>query len=183
MTRTQHTFLLVFLFCSCIGCDQVSKDMARAHLRVDAPIALVSDTLHLFYAENPGVAFSLGHRLPADTRFWLFTIGGALALVGMFFVLLNRRGYAGRAGLALALLMGGGMSNLLDRFFNSGQVVDFVMVRGLPGVHTIIFNLADVLILTGLGLYLVNVWAETRREAAALDAAALQPAAAPAEPQ
>lgn len=161
MTRRQHTFLLLFIFCSFIGCDQVTKDMARDHLLAEPPVRMLSDTLHLFYAENSGIAFSIGHDLPPEVRFWLFTFGIGLTLTLVFTFLLKRRGYAGRAGLALALVMSGGVSNLLDRLFNGGHVVDFMMVQ-VAGISTVIFNLADVSIFAGLALYLFNAWEASR---------------------
>jgi signal peptidase II len=53
--------------------------------------------------------------------------------------------------VAAALIIGGGFSNLLDRLYNDGLVVDF-MNAGIGPVRTGIFNLADVAIMAGSGM-------------------------------
>ena len=59
-----------------------------------------------------------------------------------------------------ALIVGGGFSNLIDRLFHNGAVVDFLNI-GIGKVRTGIFNLADVAIMAGIGLLLIEAW---RRE-------------------
>jgi signal peptidase II len=54
-----------------------------------------------------------------------------------------------------SLIVGGGFSNLVDRIFNRGIVVDF-MNMGVGGLRTGIFNVADVAIMAGVGLLLLN---------------------------
>ena len=64
---------------------------------------------------------------------------------------------AGRAPLifALALVLAGGFSNLMDRFLNDGYVVDFISLGAGP-IRTGIFNVADVAITAGALLLLVQ---------------------------
>jgi hypothetical protein len=50
--------------------------------------------------------------------------------------------------LGLALMVAGGLSNLVDRLFQSGAVTDFMVLR-LGPLHTGVFNLADVGIVLG----------------------------------
>jgi signal peptidase II len=47
------------------------------------------------------------------------------------------------------LVIGGGMSNFIDRLLYGGYVVDFLNV-GIGSVRTGIFNVADVFIVTGV---------------------------------
>ena len=56
--------------------------------------------------------------------------------------------------VALSAIFGGGLSNILDRILNNGLVVDF-MNMGIGSVRTGIFNIADVAIMSGLGLMLL----------------------------
>jgi signal peptidase II len=106
--------------------------------------------VELRLAENPGSFLSLGALLPDSARFAFFTLGvgaGLLALTGY----LTRRSRIGLMRfIGLSLVMAGGISNVLDRIFNHGLVTDFATVRIGP-LHTGVFNVADVLIMIGIG--------------------------------
>ena len=157
MKTWQRALLIVVVLTSCIGCDQVSKDMAQDSLRFARPVELLGGVLHLYYAENTGVAFSLGADLSTTLRYWLFTVGSGVVLIGLFLYALLRRRSTRWQLVAYALMIGGGVSNLLDRLFNDGRVIDFMMIK-VGTVHTAIFNLADVMILFGCGLLVVVLW-------------------------
>jgi signal peptidase II len=66
--------------------------------------------------------------------------------------------------IAYSLVLGGGLSNLIDRLVNEGRVIDFLMIR-IGWLSTAIFNLADVAILSGFVLLVVRAWQEGRKEA------------------
>ena len=173
MNTWQRALLILLVLVSCIGCDQVSKDMAQENLRFARPVELLGGMLHLYYAENTGVAFSLGAELSRTVRYWLFTVGAGVVLIGLFLYALLRRKSTRWQLVAYALMIGGGVSNLLDRLFNDGRVIDFMMIK-VGAVHTAIFNLADVMILSGCGLLVAVLWRPLRESdaAAAAEAAA-----------
>lgn len=162
MNALKKTLLIGFVLFSCVGCDQVTKDVARDHLRYAPPVTLLAESVHLVYAENPGAAFSLGARLPEQARFLLFTVGVAVILIGVGAFLLLRCGRSKTCIAATALVLGGGIGNLMDRILNEGRVIDFIMIR-LGEVHTAIFNVADVFILVGTAM-LVHCLSKERRE-------------------
>ena len=56
--------------------------------------------------------------------------------------------------VSLALILGGGISNLWDRLTNDGWVIDF-MNLGIGMIRTGIFNFADLFIMLGVGILLV----------------------------
>ncbi len=176
MKTWQRALLILLVLVSCIGCDQVSKDMAQESLRFSAPVELLGGMLHLYYAENTGVAFSLGAELSRTLRYWLFTVGAGVVLIGLFLYALLRRASTRWQLVAYALMIGGGVSNLLDRLFNDGRVIDFMMIK-VGAVHTAIFNLADVMILFGCGLLVAVLWRPLRESDAAAAEAAAQEAA------
>lgn len=53
--------------------------------------------------------------------------------------------------IAISFIIGGGVGNLIDRMFNNGAVIDFMNI-GVGSLRTGIFNVADVAIVTGMGL-------------------------------
>jgi signal peptidase II len=156
-------FMVVMLtLLGCVGCDQVSKSAARAFLSSGATESYLADSLRLQLVQNPGSFLSLGASLPEQLRFALFTGAVALLLVGLVGVALFARRLGPWRFVALALVAGGGISNLIDRLVDSGRVTDFLNV-GLGSVRTGIFNVADMLILAGALLLLVSNGATPRR--------------------
>jgi signal peptidase II len=91
----------------------------------------------------------IGSDLPPEIRFWLFIVFAGCALTAILaFVLTNGKLNIGGI-FSLSLILGGGLSNLIDRVLRGGVVVDFMVVV-LGSVRTAIFNLADLSILVGL---------------------------------
>ena len=66
--------------------------------------------------------------------------------------------------LALALVLAGGLSNLIDRFVHDGYVVDFINL-GVGHVRTGIFNVADVAITVGVVMLLIQSLRSRKRDA------------------
>ena len=166
--RFPTVVLIAFVLVSCVGCDQITKDLARDRLRSSGPVTLIEDAIHLVYAENPGVAFGLGADLPDDVRFWTFSVGITLVLLGISAVAYLRR-HQGRLYLfGSTLLVAGGVSNLIDRFLNDGHVVDFMMIS-LGSVSTAVFNVADVLVLSGAVTIIASAMTAGRRLVAAAE--------------
>lgn len=152
--RSIPRFIVVMLTLSCcVGCDQVSKSAARSLLHSGVTESLFADSLRFQLTENPGSFLSLGASLPEQLRFTLFTAAVAVILVGLLSAALFARRLGTARFVALALLAGGGISNLIDRLINDGRVTDFLNV-GIGSLRTGIFNLADMAILAG-ALFLV----------------------------
>jgi signal peptidase II len=145
--------VMVTLVC-CVGCDQVSKSAARALLSSGASESLFADSLRLQLVENPGSFLSLGASLPEHLRFALFTAVVGLVLIGLVCAALFARVSSARV-IALGLVAGGGISNLIDRLFFDGRVTDFLNV-GVGSFRTGIFNLADTAILAGALLLILR---------------------------
>ena len=134
--------------------DQTTKIAARARLRDGMPREY--GVLTLVYAENAGAFLSLGARLPRLVRRVVFdglvTIGIALAAWFLFTGRVHGRG----DDVALALIVGGGIGNLIDRVRFAGYVTDFLFLSAGP-LHTGVFNVADMAI-TGGVLWLAAAW-------------------------
>jgi signal peptidase II len=110
--------------------------------------SLFADSLRFQLTENPGSFLSLGASLPEQLRFTLFTAAVAVIVVCLVCAALFARRLSTARFVALALLAGGGISNLIDRLVNDGRVTDFLNV-GIGSLRTGIFNLADMAVLAG----------------------------------
>ena len=148
-------FLLILVAGSCIGCDRLTKDVARNELKEAKPISYLGDVIRLQYEENQGAMFSVGSDLPERVRFVVFTVLMGFLLSGiLMFVIINRRSTAGDIVTA-SLVVGGGCGNLLDRLLYNGSVIDFLNI-GVGSIRTAIFNVADVVVIAGVVLFFVQ---------------------------
>jgi signal peptidase II len=144
--------------CCCVGCDQVSKSAARALLPSGVTESLFADSLRLQLVQNPGAFLSLGGSLPEQMRFTLFTAAATVLLIGLVCAALFARRLRPARFIPLALVAGGGISNLIDRLVFDGRVTDFLNV-GIGSFRTGIFNVADMAILAGALLFVLRRYA------------------------
>lgn len=107
-----------------LALDQVTKALALAHLTEGERTPLVGDLLGLQLMRNPGAALSM-----ASGMTWVFTV----AAVGVSIVVVRVADRLGSRAwaVALGLLLGGAVGNLVDRLvrppgFGVGHVVDFI---------------------------------------------------------
>ena len=117
--------------------------------------SLFADSLRLQLMENPGSFLSLGASLPQQLRFTLFIAAVAVLVIGLVCGALFARRLSTARFVALALVAGGGISNLIDRLLNDGRVTDFLNV-GIGSLRTGIFNPADMAILAGALLLILT---------------------------
>ncbi len=134
-----------------LAVDQWTKHLAIEHLRGSAGYSWLGDGVRLQYAENRGAFLGLGRMLSARARFGLLVLGNAALLGGVLAWLAVSRPARGSVWFGAALLVGGGIGNLIDRVARGGVVIDFMNV-GLGPVRTGIFNVADMAIMAGIAL-------------------------------
>jgi signal peptidase II len=158
-SRTVVTFLILF---ACIGCDRITKTIAKEHLPRQEVISLWQDTVHLQYVENTGAFLSFGSNVSEPVRFVVFTLLTGLFLSGLLIYQLSARNINRLQVVAIAMVLGGGYGNLIDRIFNGGRVFDFLNV-GIGQVRTGIFNIADMSITFGVLWFLALIGIEALR--------------------
>lgn len=146
--RIHRLFLIALLMFSTVGCDQVSKIIARDTLKFSQPISYLKNTIVLEHAENPGAFMSLGSKLSPDIRFFIFTATVALFLFAALYILLKQSQMSKWNTIGLSLLIGGGIGNLIDRALY-GTVTDFINLGIGNSLRTGIFNIADVAVVLG----------------------------------
>lgn len=132
-----------------VGCDHATK-MGAVHYLRETPQSIVPGVLQLTYAENPDVAFSLMRTLGVPHPGWLMS---GVALMGTVLVMAwwwKRRSAPIAEQAAYALILAGALGNGIERAVR-GYVVDFIHVRHWP-----VFNVADIVIVLGVGLLLLT---------------------------
>ncbi|HEX5759106.1 MAG TPA: signal peptidase II [Thermoanaerobaculia bacterium] len=129
--------------------DQWTKWLVEVHLPPHAAHPLVPGFVSLTHIRNNGVAFGLFASDGAAHTWLLTTLGvAALAAVLAYFWLASARDRL--LLVALALVVGGALGNLIDRVA-SGAVTDFVDVY-VGAHHWPAFNVADSAISIGIVL-------------------------------
>lgn len=152
-------WLKVVIFCATavmlIGCDRITKNLAKQHLMFHAPISYLHNTLRLEYVENTGAALSLGDELSKPVSFWLLSILPlTFLLVLAAYVLRKINEYNILKIFSFALILAGGLGNIIDRLLFDRHVTDFMNV-GISNFRTGIFNVADMCVSAGvIGLLL-----------------------------
>ena len=144
-------YLLVSL--AVIVLDQWTKWLVEAHLPHHSTHPVIPGLFNLTHVRNTGVAFGL-FASDGDGGGWLLTVLGlgALIAVGLYFWYTPSRDRV--LLIALALVVGGAVGNLIDRV-SSGAVTDFLDVYlGLH--HWPSFNVADSAISIGIVLMAID---------------------------
>src|SRR3954468_15064815 len=106
--------VLLGVMATTIGCDQVSKHLATAHLMGAPRQTFLGDSIRLEYARNTGAFLSLGASLAPGLRTAVFTFGTAIILAACVVAIARHRKLT-LSALGLTLVVAGGVSNLADR--------------------------------------------------------------------
>jgi len=163
MKQTSKILLISLVLFVSVGCDQATKAIARQQLAGAPTKTYLGDTFRLQYIENTGAFLGLGASLPPALRFWIMVALVGTAVTGMLIYVLKTRDLSFLGILGWSLVIGGGLGNLIDRILNDGAVVDF-MNLGLGRLRTGIFNIADVAVMLGLGIALLDLFVEGQKQ-------------------
>ena len=158
-TRIGARLILLIAIGATISCDRVTKHVAATTLAEEPGRSFLADTFRLEYAENTGAFLGLGADWPLGVRTAVLAVGNGLLLVALA-VLAVRGRWPRRALLGAALFIAGGASNLLDRIAY-GMVIDFMNV-GVGSLRTGIFNVADIAIMLGAGILMLEGYRSDR---------------------
>jgi len=146
--------LLLCLVALNVGCDQVSKIIVRQKIDYHENISLIKDRLTLTKVENTGAFLSMGDELPYAVRFALLSLMPILVLGFGLYYLFTQNDLPVLMQAGMCFLLGGGIGNIYDRL-KFGSVTDFLHIDfGL--FSTGIFNFADISIMTGIGMLLIQ---------------------------
>lgn len=150
--------------------DQLTKLAVRTGIPLGGSKPFIPGILDLTYVQNTGAAFSL-----LNSHTWLLTLISAVVVLVMCWLIVKGffRNPLGR--WAAALVLAGGMGNLIDRVL-LGYVTDMFQTVFMDFA---VFNVADCCITIGVPLLFLYVWfyvgKDEKKEGGADDAAQLPP--------
>ncbi len=151
--RSFWPLLLLLLLADC-----ATKRLAVEYLPpANVPHEVVGEEVRFTLAYNPGAAFSIDVPRPL----LILTTIAVLAMLARFY---RRAPHDDRPmAVALALICGGALGNLVDRIQSARGVVDFIDV-GVGSYRFWTFNIADVGVTVGAVLLAMLLWTRAQRE-------------------
>ncbi|MBP3561917.1 MAG: signal peptidase II [Treponema sp.] len=153
--------------------DQITKAIIVALIPVYTVGAnIFGDLLRIVHVANTGVAFSLGDSMPLAIRRILFAIIPLIVIVLVIVVYFRNDEFNSVQRWSICGIIGGGIGNIIDRFFRAEGVIDFIDVKffGIFGLERWpTFNVADAaVVVCGIILivsFLVTIYKEKKDSA------------------
>lgn len=142
--------------------DVVTKYLAHTRLVPEYfPRPMVGDAFRLTLIYNPGAAFGLNVGAYSRWIFLTLTVG-ALLVLGKLYRSTSATDW--RRALAIGLVSGGAIGNLINRLWSARGVVDFIDI-GVGSHRWPAFNVADIGISIGAFMLAWVLWGEDRAAA------------------
>ena len=151
---------LILFFAFLVGVpliDQITKLIVDANMTLGQSIPLWEDVFHITYIHNEGAAMGI-----LSEQRWVFLVLSTLAIIAITaYIVYARKKIAPLEALAFGMIAGGGIGNMIDRTFYGdtlfgGAVIDFFDFRAFS-FWKWIFNVADIAVCVGVGLYALTV--------------------------
>lgn len=136
-----------------VGIDRLTKWIVKQKMVYLQSISIIKigdkEVLNLSYYLNDGAAFS-----KFGGRTTMLIIVTTIIIVTLILLLLLKKVKRPSYIIALSMIIGGGIGNLIDRIFNEGMVIDFIDFRL---INFAIFNFADICAVCGAGIIMLMV--------------------------
>ncbi len=150
-----------------IALDQLTKILIVKNIPLyNIGASFFGDFLRIVHVNNPGIAFSIGQGWSLAARGILFRIVPLIVIMIVLGVYMRNDDFTQLQRWSIAGIAGGGFGNLIDRFFRSEGVIDFIDVKfyGILGFERWpTFNVADAAVVV-CGIMLVISFACAIRE-------------------
>ncbi len=149
MEENDLIWCLVIL--ACVIVDQLTKWAAVAFLDPGTPFSVIDDVFRFTYVENKGAAFGM-----LDDHRWVFMVLSCIGIGALFVYLLKFAKNKALDAIAVSMIIGGGIGNMIDRV-RLGYVVDFLDFCAFPEIWPWVFNVADAFVCVGGGLLILSL--------------------------
>jgi signal peptidase II len=139
--------------------DQVTKIIVQRTLRLYDPVPVIGDFFRLTYIYNRGAAFGLHLGDWSRVAFSILPVAAAALL----YVMYRSTPWTDKMRLiAIPLVTGGAIGNLIDRIRSSRGVIDFFDF-GFGTMRWPVFNVADIGVTVGALMLAVSLWREEQQ--------------------
>ncbi len=135
--------------------DQITKYIIKTNLVLHDNIIVIAKFFNITYILNPGGAFGFFASQSLEIRRFIFLfMSSIVACFVLWFYKKCAQDYI-FLSYGLALIFGGAIGNLIDRFLY-GKVVDFLDFY-IGSAHWPAFNIADSAISIGMGILIYHI--------------------------
>ena len=137
--------------------DQITKHYIDSYMSVGDSFPVIQGLFNITHVRNPGAAFGIFSKSPEIFRtVFLIAVTSAAMVLILYYIRTNRE-RGGLLNLAMSLIFGGAIGNLVDRI-RFGEVIDFLDFY-IGSHHWPAYNVADSAISTGAVLLLIAmIW-------------------------
>ena len=138
--------------------DFGTKALIQQHFMLYQQTDVIGEYVRLTFIYNPGAAFGIHLGEHSRSIFLVLSIMALGALVAMYWFtpLIDRLRL-----IAIALICGGAIGNLIDRVRSDSGVVDFIDV-GVGNIRWPVFNVADMAVTAGAIILALSLWKEEK---------------------
>ncbi|MCK5312530.1 MAG: signal peptidase II [Desulfobacteraceae bacterium] len=136
--------------------DQITKQIIKSSVQMYETIPVIGGFFNIVFVENPGGAFGLLSDQSIFVRKFVFLFLSSIIAVFVlwFYKKICKEYFILSCGIAM--IFGGAVGNLIDRFRFEGKVVDFLDFY-IKNYHWPAFNVADSAINIGMGILLYHI--------------------------
>ena len=151
--------VLIIISAGAIALDQVTKWLIYFNLPYGDTAFGVDGLFEITHIRNDGMAFGL-----LDEHRWIFIVASIIGICVISVYLFRFSSDNRFTKIGLALVIGGGLGNMVDRIV-LGEVVDMIHVTIFNDFFPYVFNVADSCVCVGVGMAIVGIVYDIIKEA------------------
>ena len=129
--------------------DLALKYAVSSGMTVGQSFEVIPGVLNVTYVQNTGAAFGI-----LGQQRWIFILVSAIMIVLLTLFLARAKGYHKLVYISAALILGGGVGNMVDRL-SLGYVIDYIDFCAFTSLWRWVFNAADTALCVGAGLLIM----------------------------
>ena len=131
-----------------LAIDQITKYYISSNFNLGYVSEFIPEVIDIIYIHNRGAAWGI-----LSGKTWILLVITAVVMIGCIIFLVKNKIKSPLLVFAMALVLSGGVGNMIDRVFRDGNVVDFLHFEFWTTFP--IFNVADCAIVIGAGLLIL----------------------------
>ncbi|MFA6505043.1 MAG: signal peptidase II [Treponemataceae bacterium] len=160
--RFRYVFITLITLGANFSLDRITKLLAQKYLEGEKPVSLLGNSIVFVFVENSGAFLGLGAVWPDIVKYLvLLIIPIGVCAYGIYHSAFKETNI--RRLVLMTCIIGGGLSNLIDRVFNDFKVVDF-MNFGIGALRTGVLNVADLSVTFGALILLATEFLSGKAE-------------------
>jgi signal peptidase II len=151
--------VLIIISACVVALDQLTKWLIYFNLPIGEVAFGIDGLFEITHIRNDGMAFGL-----LDEHRWIFIVASIIGICVISVYLFRFSSDNRFTKIGLALVIGGGLGNMVDRIV-LGEVVDMIHVTIFNDFFPYVFNVADSCVCVGVGMAIVGIVYDIIKEA------------------